>query len=113
MNKPVKDPKASEPEPQTAAPEDPVPPSSEPILDDLRVTSDPPMERASDAPLNPEVPSPVKTTDTHDDDVVITNTGFREPGRPTVLAKHSTKEEHIQRRKVKFDIANYCQLSIG
>ena len=113
MNKPVEDPKASEPEPQTAAPEDPVPPSSEPILDDPPVTSDPPMERASDASLNPKTSSPVKTAITHDDDVVITNTSYQELGRPTVLAKHSAKEEHIQRRKVKFDIANYCQLSIG
>ena len=45
--------------------------------------------------------------------MVITNTGFREPGRPIVLAKNSAKEEYIERRKVRFDVANYSQLSIG
>lgn len=55
----------------------------------------------------------MKTADTHDDDMVITNTSYQEPGRPTVLAKHSAKEEHLQRGKVKFDVANYSQLSIG
>ena len=63
--------------------------------------------------MNTEASSPVKTTETHDANVVITNTGFREPGRPIVLAKHSAKEENIERRKVRFDVANYSQLSIG
>ena len=44
---------------------------------------------------------------------MITKTGFTEPGRPTVLAKHSAKEEHFEQRKVRFDVANYSQLSIG
>ena len=44
---------------------------------------------------------------------MITSTGFREPGRPTVLAKHSANEEHIEQQKVRFDVANYSQLSIG
>ena len=30
-----------------------------------------------------------------------------------MLAKHSAKEEHIERRKVRFDVADYSQLSIG
>ena len=105
MNKPVKDPKVSAPEQQTAAPEDSVPPPSELVLDDPPVSSDPPMELAGDDPLNPETSSPVKMADTNDDDVVITDTGYREPGRPIVLAKHSAKEEHIERRKVRFDVA--------
>ena len=77
------------------------------------MTSEPPIDQASDDPLNPEASSPIKTAGTHDDDVVITNTGFREPGRPTVLAKHSAKEEHLEQRKVRFDVAHYAQLSIG
>lgn len=44
---------------------------------------------------------------------MITGTSFQEPGKPTVLAKHSTKEEFIERRKVRFDIANYSQLSVS
>ena len=112
VNKPVGDPKTSEPEQQTAAPEDSVPPPPEPSLDDPPVTFDPPMEQVSFNPLNPGTSSLVKTSSTQDDDVVITNTGFREPGRPTVLAKHSAKEEHIERRKMRFYVANYSQLSI-
>ena len=75
------------------------------------MTPELPIGQASDNPLNPEASSPIKTTD--DDDVVITNTGFREPGRPTLLAKHSAKEEHIEGRKVRFDVVDYSQLSIG
>ena len=30
-----------------------------------------------------------------------------------MLAKHSGKEEHIEPRKVQFDVANYAQLGIG
>ena len=107
MTEPAEDPKVNKAEQQTPAPEISVPQSSEPVLDVPPVTSDPPIDQASDDPLNPEASSPVKMTDTHDDDVVITNTGFREPGRPTVLAKHSAKEEHIEQRKVRFDVADY------
>ena len=71
------------------------------------------MERAIDESLNPKVSSPPKTVDVLDEDVTISATGFREPGRPTVLAKHSTKEEHIERCKVRFDMADYSHLSIG
>ena len=113
MNKPVEDPKVSEPEQKTTSLEDSVPPPSELVLDDPPVTSDPPMDQASCDPLNPEASSPIKTADTQDDDMVITSTGFREPGRPTILAKHSGKEEHIERCKVRFDVAEYSQLSIG
>ena len=63
-------------------------------------------------PLNTESSSPIKPAETHADDVMITGAGFREPGRPTVLAKHSAKEEYIEKRKVRFDVANYSQLSI-
>ena len=63
--------------------------------------------------MNTESSSPTKPAGTHADDVMITSTGFREPGRPTILAKHSAKEEYIEKRKVRFDVANYSQLSIG
>ena len=38
---------------------------------------------------------------------------FVEPGRPTVLAKCSAKEELDERRKTKQDITDYTHLSIG
>ena len=79
MTKPAADPKVNKPEQQTPAPEISVPQSSEPVLDIPLVTSEPPIDQANDDPLNPEASSPVKTADTHDDDVVITDTGFREP----------------------------------
>ena len=113
VNKPVEDPKVSEPEQQTAAPEASVPQPSEPVLDVPPEIPGSSIDQTDDNPLNTEASSPVKIAETHDDDVVITNTGFREPGRPTVLAKHSAKEEHIERRKVRFDVADYSQLSIG
>ena len=66
-----------------------------------------------DGSLNPKASSPVKIANPQDVDVVITKTGFTEPGRPTVLAKHSAKEEHVEPHKVRFDITNYAQLGIG
>ena len=48
-----------------------------------------------------------------DPEVEILKTQFVEPGRPTVLAKCSTKEELLERRKAKLDIADYTHLSIG
>ena len=63
--------------------------------------------------MNTEPTSPFKPLETHADDVVITSAGFKETGKPTILAKHSAKEEFIERRKVRFDIANYSQLNIS
>ena len=96
MNKPVEDPKVNEPEQQTPVPEISVPQSSEPVLDIPSMTHVPPVDQVCDDTLNPEAPSPVKMADTQGDDVVITKTGFKEPGRPTALAKHSAKEEHFE-----------------
>ena len=62
-------------------------------------------------PLGAKPPSPIKSSDQSTEDVLITGTGFQEPGNPTILAKHSAKEELIEKRKVKFDMANYSHLS--
>ena len=62
-------------------------------------------------PLSTESSSPLKPSETHTDDVMITGTGFTEPENPTVLAKHSTKQEFIEKRRVRFDVAHYSQLS--
>ena len=62
--------------------------------------------------MNPESSSPIKPAEPHADDLMISSTGFREPGRPTVLAKHFSKEEYVEKWKVRFDVANYSQLSI-
>ena len=76
-------------------------------------TTDPPAGQTADGSENLEVPSPAKTDNPQDADAVITKTGYTEPGRPTVLAKCSAKEEHLERRKVRFDVADYTHMSIG
>ena len=58
---------------------------------------------------NPEIPSPAHPDDP---DVEITWIEFVEPGRPTVLAKCSAKEELLERRRAKLDITDYAHLSI-
>ena len=89
-------------EPNASASEPPSAPAPE--------TTAPTEEQAMEGSDNPEIPSPAHPDDP---DVVITRTEFVEPGRPTVLAKHSAKEEHIDQCKVRFDVSNYSQLSIG
>ena len=112
-NKPAEEPIFNEPELGTAAPEtsthEPLP---ELAHDTPMPIADPPAEQAADGSENPEVSSPAKTDDPQDADVEITKTGYTEPGRPTVLAKCSAKEEHLERRKVRFDIADYTHMSI-
>ena len=63
-------------------------------------TSDPPAEDTLHT-SDPETPSPVKT---NDPEVEIVRSQFVEPGRPTVLAKCSAKEEVAERQKAKQDI---------
>ena len=88
-------------------------PPSEPAQDIPTPAADLPAERAADESENPEAPSPVRTDDPQNTDVEITRTGFVEPGRPTVLAKCPAKEELLDHRRVKMDVANYAHMSIG
>ena len=60
---------------------------------------------------NPEIPSSAQPAD--DPDVVITRTEYVEPGRPTVLARCSAKEELLERRRARLDITDYANLTIG
>ena len=110
-SKPSQDPVATEPELGTAAPDSSThQPPPEPAYDIPAPTSDPPAEDTLNSSDNPEAPSPAKTIDP---EVEILKTQFVEPGRPTVLAKCSAKEELTERRKVKLDITDYTHLSIG
>ena len=43
----------------------------------------------------------------------LAGTSFTEPGNPTILAKHSANQEVIEKRKVRFDVSHYAQLSIS
>ena len=100
VNKPAEDPKVPEPEQQIPASDTSVPQLEGPVPDAPPEIPDPSIDQTTNNPLNAESSSPIKPAETHADDVMITNTGFREPGRPTVLAKHSAKEEHIERRQL-------------
>ena len=113
-NKPAEDTVVTEPVLGIAAPESPTHESPpEPAQDIPTPTADPPAERAVDGSENSEAPSPVRTDDPQNTDVEITRTGFVEPGRPTVLAKCPAKEELLDHRRVKMDVANYAHMSIG
>ena len=56
--------------------------------------------------------SPAKPAE-ETEDVLVTGTSYTEPGNPTVLAKHTTKEEVVQKGKVKFELSNYSQLGVS
>ena len=81
---------------------------------------DPPPENrgTSTDPMVPKPkiakpPSPTKPLKSDTEEVVITGASFQEPGNPVALAKHSAKEELVERSKVKFHMANYSHLSIS
>ena len=78
-------------------------PPPEPALDIPVSTSDPPAEDVVHNSDNLEIPSPVKK---NEPEVEIVKSQFVEPGRPTVLAKCTAKEEFAQRRKAKQDITD-------
>ena len=110
-NKPSQDPVVTEPAIDSSVPDSSThPPPPEPAFSIPVSTSDPPAEDAVHDSDNPEIHSPVKR---NDPEVEIVKSQFVEPGRPTVLAKCTAKEEFAQRRKAKQDITDYTHLSIG
>ena len=44
-------------------------------------------------------------------DILITGSCFVEPGNPIVLARHTAKQEALERQKVRFDISHYSHLN--
>ena len=110
-NKPPQEPVVTEPElgiatPAASAHEPPPQPSHDVPIS----SSDPPTEQTLNDSGNPEAPSPAKA---NDQEVEILKTQFVDPGQPTILAKCSAKEELLERRKAKLDVADYTHLSIG
>ena len=112
MAKPAEDPKAAKPtQPilapkQTEAPEDPT----------INVQPDLPQPSVEETILNPYTTKPSSSAnppENYGNDVLITGSRFVEPGNPTVLARHSTKQEVMERQKVRFDVSHYAHLSIG
>ena len=113
MAKPAEDPKDPAPEPaiptppeQSEAPEDPA----------VHVQSDPPESSVDETILNPSTAEPSSSANpptTSDNDVLITGSRFVEPGNPTVLARHSAKQEALERQKVRFDVSHYAHLNVS
>ena len=67
-------------------------------------------------PPSPKPPSPAKPVeevvlDQTAEDVLITGTGYTEPGNPSILAKHSAKEEPLVGGKLKLDLESYAAFS--
>ena len=94
-NKPSQDPIVIEPVINTSAPDSSTHQPPESASDIPVPTSDPPAEDTLNSSDNPEAPSPVKTSEPK---VEFVKCQFVEPGRPTVLAKCSAKEELVERR---------------
>ena len=113
MAKPVEDPKDPAPEPAI-----PTPPDQSEALEDpaIHIQSDPPKPSADETILNPATTEPSSSANpptTSDNDVLITGSRFVEPGNPTVLAKHSAKQEALERQKVRFDVSHYAHLNVS
>ena len=70
------------------------------------------MDPMSIDPRGAKPPSPVKPVE-EAEDVVVTSTNYNEPGNPTVLAKHSAKEEFLasEKSKWKLDLESYAQFN--
>ena len=113
MTKPATDPKIHEPKQQVQAPDASEKQPEVPAYEAPPEILDLSHEHTDINPLNTDSSSPLKPSEEHGEDVMITRTSLREPGQPTVLANHSAKDEIVQRRKVRFDIADYSQLSVN
>ena len=99
VTKPTKAPEVAEPEQQV-----PVLEASDKQLEEPAIDTPPEIPEFSrdhmDAnPVFTESSDPLNPPKEHGEDVIITGTNFREPGRPTILAKHSAKDEFIERQK--------------
>ena len=113
MTKPAEDPKIHESEQQVPASDASEKQPEEPAHEAPPEIPDLSHDHIDINPLNTKSSSPLKPSEEHGEDVMITGTSFREPGQPTVLAKHSAKDEFFERRKVRFDDSHYAQLSSG
>ena len=97
---------------------DPARPSS-PLTD---APEDPPVDTEANPPepsfdetiVNPSTTRPSSSANPpspHAQDVQIIGSRYVEPGNPTVLAWCTAKQEALERRKVRLDVANYDRLN--
>nr|XP_040245583.1 vegetative cell wall protein gp1-like [Aegilops tauschii subsp. strangulata] len=111
LNKPVDDVNPSEPEQQQLE-------LSHPIAGDI-IDDSPPQDHEASIdhmevePVISKPPSPAKPAEEKTDDVVVTGFGYTAPGNPTVLSKHSAKEEISVEDKGKWnvDLESYTNFS--
>ena len=96
-HKPAEEPVLAEPELRTAAPDASA--DESPAVPSPDATAAPTGEQGIEGSENPEIPSPAHPDDP---DVEITWIEFVEPGRPTVLAKCSAKEELLEHRRASW-----------
>jgi hypothetical protein len=75
------------------------------------------IPEASVDPMNVDTssakpPNPTEPTE-EAEDVVVTDTRYNKPGNPTVLAKHTAKEElsAAEKGKWKLDLKSYAQFN--
>ena len=90
--------------PQTKAPED--------LATNAQL--DPPEPSADDTIVNPSTTGPSSSANPPSSsvqDVLIIGSRFVEPGNPTVLARHTAKQEALEKQKVCFDISHYDHLN--
>ena len=112
MTNPAEDPKTAEPEQPTLVPEHSKAPE-DPALNarpDLLESS---IDETILDPSTIEPSSSANPPETHGNVVLITGARFIEPGNPTVLARHSAKQEVMERQKVRFDVSHYAHLSFS
>jgi hypothetical protein len=111
VTKPIETPEVAEPEQQIPAPEASEKQPEETITDTPPEIPDLCVDDPTIKPSDPAPSSSLKPPETQNDDVLITGSSFVEPGNPIALAKHTAKQEVIERRKTKFDVSHYAHLS--
>ena len=107
VTKSAEDPKAAESDQPTFAPENSEQPEDPAPNAQLEIP-EPSVDETTIDPSTTELSSLVNPPEAHVYDIVITGTGFTEPGNPTILARHSAKQEVMERRKVRFDVSHYA-----
>ena len=104
-------------DPPVPVPE-PAMPSSPPLTDTpedspVNAEANPLEPSADDTTINPSATGPSSLANLPSpsaQDFLITGSRFVEPGNPTVLARCTAKQEALERRKVRLDVANYDRL---
>ena len=110
VTKPAKDPKVAEPDQQDFAPEASEQQPEDPASNTQTEMPELSVDQTNIDPSTTEPSISLHPPETYVDDILIIGTGFTKPGNPTMLARHSAKQEAMERQKVRFDVSHYAQL---